>query len=179
MRIALYRGKSLFPSRVIEWLTWSPFSHAAWVFDAQAEAVAIGMVKGGADLKKLHYFSLGSCVEAWSGGVKNSTSVSALHTRGTPVEFLRFDPPLTKAQDQALITYFGQDIGLPYNYLGVLAFLTHVQNHGKSVFCSQYVASRASAVGRPLLARCDSRRVDPGMIDWSTELVDDGKMLTV
>ena len=45
MRIALYKGKSAV-SRAIRWVTRSPYSHAAFVFDASAAELAARLAGG-------------------------------------------------------------------------------------------------------------------------------------
>ena len=163
MQIALFKGKSAV-SRLIRWFTRSKFSHAAFVFDERAQNTAIQMVKDGLRFKKLDYISVGSVVEAWQGGVKNSPSVSTLHTRGTPISIMSYAHQISLDQERRLILYLDQDIGLPYDYMDIVRFILRVNGHpGESVFCSFEVARRQHDIDYPLFARTEGWRVPP---DW-------------
>jgi hypothetical protein len=163
MQIALYKGKSLV-SYAIRWVTRSPYSHAAFVFDVAAEAAGERLARAGVDFGKLQWRWEGSVVEAWRGGVKNSPSIGTLHRRGTPVDIFSFSPALRRAEEEHLVEGLVPEIGLPYDYRDVLRFLTRSHGQpGHTRFCSLLVAHLSGQTGRPLFHRTEAWRVPP---DW-------------
>jgi len=166
MRIALYKGKSLISRAIREW-TRSDYSHAAFLFDEQTERVARQLA-----LPKLKHNAAGSVVEAWHvGGVRNTASLSADHSRGTEVDVFEFIEPLTITQEEQLLWMLHDDIGKPYNFRHILKFLTRRdgKDSGK-LFCSEQVFDRTKRIGRELLARTEAWRVPPDWIPRSTTL---------
>lgn len=162
MRVALFQGIGLV-SWQIEFITRSQYSHAAWVFDEQAAWAAATLVQAG-HAPKLKYYGVGAVVEAWQGGVKNSPSISTLHTKGTKVDFFEFVPGLSLLEDAHLVEAIAGDIGDPYSYLNVLRFITRrpgIENG--SWFCSEEVFQRAFDIGRALFQRTKAWQVPP---DW-------------
>ena len=158
MRIALYRGKSAV-SWAIRFITRSPYSHAAFVFDPAASTAAWKF-----STKHLPYIDDGSVIEAWQGGVRNSPSISTLHTPGTRVDLFDFVLPLNEQEQTALIKALDADIGAPYSYLNVLRFLTRIPGREDgSWFCSELVTQRAADVDRDFFRDTAAWRVPP---DW-------------
>lgn len=175
MKVALYQGTS-FVSLTIRWFTRSRFSHAALFCDSATEEAGIQMVKSGCEFSKLHYFSLGSVVEAWKGGVKNSPTISTLHNPGTHVQLMSpCHPetgelwPLSRVEEEHFLVLCDKEyIGRPYDFGDIVRFLTRQRGHPHgSVFCSFLVDVVMRKCGRPPLARTEGWRVTPNDL-WQT-----------
>ena len=140
--IALYRGKSLFPSRLIEFINWSPYSHASFI----------------------HEFK-GSCVEAWTkGGVTTSPNFGVLHTPGTVVDLFRVRD-VTLAQEAQAYNFCVSQIGKKYDYWGIVHFITrHSGDDESRWFCSELVFEAYRLAGVDLLLRIEAHQVYPGML---------------
>lgn len=151
MRIALYQGKSLI-SRLIRWQTRSQYSHAAFLLDN------------------------GSVIEAWVPCCREISPTSTVanpklcclsrqHTPGTRVDIFAFVSPLTRDENRRLEHLARRDVGTPYDYRGILRFLTRERSSvgQHRLFCSEQVFARCDQIGRPLLDRTDAWRVPP---DW-------------
>lgn len=163
MTIALFHGRSLV-SLAIRFMTRSQRSHAAFRFDGMSERIASDMVRAGHTFKKLKWISEGSVSESWQGGVKNSPSLNTLHTPGTPVEILEFDPPLTREQEQKLIERLDHYEGTPYNYYDIAAFVLRWRGNRKwGLFCSMMIDQACRDIGVNLFRDTQSWRVPP---DW-------------
>lgn len=151
--LALYRGKSFFPSRCIRWFSWSHYSHAAIVqerLDGQ------------------------TIIEAWTpGGVQETQRFSQLHARGTRIDLFRFRRELSAFEECALLDFARKQLGRPYDWRGVLSFLFRARMQRKgSWFCSELVAYCCRMIGRQLLM-CEDWKVAPGDIAKSPDLVFD------
>ncbi len=168
MQIVLFRGVSLFPSRAIRWFTRSPYSHAAFRFDAAAEKVARELK----NLGRLRLFYEHNIVEAWQGGVKNVYSMSTLHTPRTPVDIFDFYPALSPLEERQLILALAPLVGRPYSYWDIIAFVLRLRGESikRGLFCSQTVALAAEQAGRPLFLRTKPYEVPPGWIQRSLGL---------
>jgi len=178
MIIALFKGRSFWPSKLIEWITRSEYSHAGFVFDTTTARLARDMAQAGA-LTRLPCFDAGTCVEAWSGGVKCSPSISTQHTDKTPVDLFQFTPGLTEEQERQLILILDGQFGMPYDYRDVLFFLTkQAPRPGGRLFCSELVAKDCRDIGAPLLVRIEPGAVHPGMLAVSLRLAPAGSTIT-
>lgn len=162
MQIALYEGKSFFPSRLIRWITRSKISHAAWLFDDDGAKTAIYLKRGG-ELGSLKYYHPGAVIEAWSPKVRNTASLSDGHTPGTTVRVFRFTRPLSATEETMIIRAAAEKIGEPYDWCNVLLFppvlrlvLSPLKRAGligqrDGWFCSEMVLEDAHRACRPLL----------------------------
>lgn len=170
MQIGLYKGKSGI-SLAIRWITRSPYSHAAFVFDIASAARADAMLAVGAYFRRLRHYNQGAVIEAWKGGVKNSPSVSTLHTKGTPVDIFKFSIPLNNLEEDSLISRLDGEIGLPYDYRDVLRFITRIPGKpGHHRFCSLLVSRLCKEIRRELFKRTEDWEVPPGWIQRSLSL---------
>lgn len=170
MQIALYKGKG-FISNAIKFITRSPYSHAAFRFDAGANKAAEGIYRSYQLSEKLHFWGMGAVVEAWSGGVQNSLSISSLHERGTKVDVFEMVTPLTEEQEKQLVLFCADIIGWPYSYWNVLKFITKQQ--GKvdgSYFCSEAVFEGWLKAGIKLLNGKQAWEVPPDWLSMPTLL---------
>lgn len=151
MRIALYQGTTPIP-RLIRWQTRSKYSHAAFLFDD------------------------GRVVEALWPKVVLAHSLGENHPAGTKIDIFKFRRPLNEFEKSHLENLALDDVGSPYDILGVLRFLTRSKDYDKdqSLFCSEQVYSRCELAGRPLLDRTEAWRVPPDWINRSRELLPDG-----
>jgi hypothetical protein len=145
--IAIYRGKS-WVSRVIRAFNWSPYSHVAWIDDADF-----------------------SVIEAWHpGGVSHVATPNVNHTPGTMVDIFTVhgeEPFQTEIIRQFLL----DQVGKKYDFAGIFGFVfraTRLQNKEKW-FCSELVAEAYATAGLPLL-RLPSYKIYPGMLASSTAL---------
>ena len=169
MHVALYRGISAV-SLAIRFITRSRYSHAAFLFDASAVQAAQHMVASGVNLRSLK-INRGAVVEAWSGGVKTSTSLSTLHTPGTVVDIFNYDQPLTPAEEEMLIAWLVSVIGAPYDYRDIICFLTRQRGRpGDTWFCSRLVDEMSRRVGRPFFRETPSWKVPPGWLAMTLAL---------
>jgi hypothetical protein len=142
--IALYKGRSLI-SRCIRLFTWSQYSHAAWI-DAKANLV----------------------IEAWSGRVRMASSLSELHTPGTPVDVFFVD--VTPEQDTIIAAFMHSQVGKAYDYRGIVHFITRRPETGAGQarwFCSELVHAAYRAAGIQLLSRVPDYKVSPGTLSYS------------
>lgn len=155
MRIALYKGKSLV-SRAIEFLTRSPYSHAAFLLND------------------------GTVIEAWQPTVRHVASLSAQHTPGTPVDIFGFNPGLSVLQESQLITLALKDVGTPYDYKSVLRFVTKRRGDAskKKLFCSEQVFQRCKDVGVELLLNTEAWECPPDWLARSPFLIKESTVVT-
>ena len=142
--IALYKGTSIL-SRLIRWRTWSEYSHAAWVFPD------------------------GSVIEAWKGGVTHAPSILAGHAPDTEVHLFTLD--LTTEQRWAIQDFLIAQIGKPYDYAGILGFLTasKTENPGRW-FCSELIFAACKSARIELLRRVPAWKVPPGLLAYAPAL---------
>lgn len=141
--IAAYRGISI-PSRVIRARTWGPYSHLSWIARD------------------------GSEFEAWVGGTRWMSRAYEQHTPGTHVDL--FDLDLTPGEQDGLVEFFTSELGLGYDWLGILHFATRLPEYGvgrRTRFCSEWVALGFERIRRPLLLRVPAYRVDPSTLTYS------------
>lgn len=144
--IALYKGTSAL-SRAIRWRTWSDYSHAAWVCED------------------------GSVIEAWKGGVRHVADQQKQHTPGTAVDL--FTVAMTDEQKWAAQEFLIHQIGKPYDYGGILGFMTRAKSeHPEKWFCSELVFAACLSAGVELLRRIPAWKVYPGMLSLSAVLAD-------
>ncbi|HSM84601.1 MAG TPA: hypothetical protein VLT16_00560 [Candidatus Limnocylindrales bacterium] len=175
---------------MIRWITRSPYSHAAFAFDAHSRGV-LAQLEGEGKAGKLSDLAWpnnpmsrlgpfhGPVVEAWQGGVKASPSLATLHTPGTKVDLFRFKHVLTVAEERSLILLLAGDIGDPYSYWNVLKFITRRPgNLDGSWFCSELVFDRCAKIGRRLLERKKAWAVPPDWLQMPTELEYEGQEVT-
>lgn len=164
--IAAYRGKSLL-SRLIEWRTWGDVSHVAL-----------------ADLDR------DMIVEAWQPEVRMVRSLSEGHTAGTVVELYAI-PSATDAQLETMFDLAATQVGKPYDYRGVLNFMSRrsrdeepdtVDGYGRiqAWFCSRLVVAYARVAGLQLFAPwVPTWKIDPEMTTMSPLLALMGTTVTV
>jgi hypothetical protein len=148
--IALYKGVSPI-SRLIRWQTRSVYSHAAF-----------------------YDFRTGLIFEAWSkGGVQGWIDPAKHHTPGTEIDFFRLRQDLTPDEVRTLDLYLATQQGKPYDYLGVLRFLTRTapRRPDSAWFCSELVYQALLIVGRTLFVRVDPYKIAPAHLAWSPELI--------
>lgn len=142
--IALYYGKSPL-SRIIQFVTWSPYSHASWVSDD--------------NFPTREY-------EAWSRGVTCDAGIGATHTPGTRVDLFRVRG-LTPEQDVAVERFMKRELGKGYDWMGLTNFVTRrpatpiQQLHW---FCSELVFAAHASAGMRLLREVEPWKVNPGTL---------------
>jgi hypothetical protein len=167
MKIALFKGRSLV-SYAIRWITRSQYSHAAFVFDAEAAKDAIDLVRDGVQFDKLVWISEGSVVEAWEGGVRSAPSISYLHSKMTAVDLFTFVKPIDGEKQKRLLRILAKQIGDPYSYWNVLKFLSRRPgNIDGSWFCSELVFQDCRDIGSQLLERIEAWAVPPHWLQMS------------
>jgi hypothetical protein len=178
VKVALYKGKSAV-SLAIRWFTRSEYSHAAFLFDEPAEAAAEKLAARGFNFGPLVWHIKGSVVEAWQGGVKNSPSMSTLHSKGTHVDLFEFAAPLAWPEETQLVQVLKGQVGLPYDYRDILAFLFRKRGKpGRALFCSELVDKDCEEVGRPLFRKTEAWRVPPDWLSRSLALRQCGQAIT-
>jgi len=152
IQIALYKGKSWWPSRMIEWFSWSVYSHASIV----------------------HTTSEGMMVyEAWGVGVQKHKGWGE-HEADTPIDLFRFREALTAVEEADILFAAHRELGKAYDWRGVLSFVLRRRMQAKGAwFCSELVAHCCAEAGRLLLA-CPDWKIMPGDIAKSPLLTPDG-----
>jgi uncharacterized protein YycO len=146
--IALYKGRSAL-SRIIEFRTWSPYSHAAWVDE-----------------------DLGQVIETWEGGVGVSKTLGERHAKGTRVDLFSVTGETREAR-VAIRTWLMNQVGKPYDYWALLGFLARSKSMESQAkwFCSELVFQAYASCGIELLARVPAAKVDPGLPSYSPLLI--------
>ena len=145
--IILYKGISL-KSRIIRFVNWSCYSHAAWEDDDTEE-----------------------CYEAWKNGVRCVSSIHDDHTPGTPYD--RFLVAMTDAQRGAVRRFLTSTLGAAYDHLSVFHFITRRPEDPLSQvkwFCSELVMASFLHARIELLSRIPPYKVYPGMLSYSPKL---------
>jgi uncharacterized protein YycO len=147
-RILLYRGISA-GSRLIRWMNWSDYSHAAWE-DGD-----------------------GAVYEAWIGsGVREVKSLHDQHTPGTTVDV--FQVAMTFQEEAAVRNFIAAQVGKPYDLRGVLHFASRRPEQPKDQtrwFCSELIYAAHAAAGVHLLQRIPAWKVYPGLLAYSPLLM--------
>lgn len=149
MRVLGYKGVSLL-SRLIQWRTWSPWTHVAIELDT------------------------GEVIDAWKEGVRLIAHPYVGHDPETIVEAFSFDH--TRAQYAAISDYLMGHLGSRYDYRAVLRFISRrdPQRENGAYFCSELVALAFVAAGIPLQERAPAHRLSPGDLMMSPRLAHAG-----
>lgn len=132
MKILAYHGTGLL-SWWIRTRTWSRISHVSQLLDDGTE------------------------IEAWSGGVQHNKSWGILHKQGTVVDVYEYVTPLTPVQKLKLESFLLDQVGKPYDYIGLFRFLPIVRWIVKKSgditawFCSELTVESNQAAGIQLL----------------------------
>ena len=177
IQFCAYQGVSLV-SRLIRWQTRSVYSHIAVRFMDDKEVRT--PLQYGRTLNVS--ISCGSVIEAWSGGVRLSESVSDSHTPHTKVDVFEFDSPLNSEEERLMTTFLCCQIGKAYDYLAVFRFLTRepVNRASKGKwFCSELAFEAALVARRELLSGVPAWKVPPAWIPMSPLLKFVGSEWTV
>ena len=144
--LACYRGRSWFPSRLIQWQTWSKYSHVSMAaHDTDSGTWAN--------------------VEAWHpDGVRETDGLLIGHDPKTRVDLFEYVVPLTEFQILVALSFARAQAGDPYDWRGCLSFVLRrrMQRDG-AWFCSELVAESMLRAGRPIY-NCDPWKVSPGMV---------------
>jgi len=145
--IGLYRGISV-PSSVIQFRTWSPYSHVSEVDPRTGEVI-----------------------EAWQwGGVQIRGNYHEGHKPGTIIELYEVIG-ITPAQQRKVWEFLRGEVGKDYDFAGCYGFIRRAdrQNPDKW-FCSEleFTAYREAKV--ELLARVEAHKVYPGLLVMSPRL---------
>jgi len=142
--IALYRGISK-TSKLIRWVNWEPYSHAAWIDD---------------DWSGYDSF--------WHKGVRHFNNFSDGHLENTHVDL--FDVILNADDHAGLIEFFEKQTGKPYDWSGVFSFFPRRQISDHTAddwFCSSLIFAGFNWIKKPLLLRVPAWKVTPGMLAYS------------
>lgn len=131
--LALYRGRSFWPSKLIEFRTWCPWSHVAHISDID-----------------------GVCYEAWKHGVRAVASYKMDHDKGTKIDLFQIKDSARRIQvEEDAIKFLKTQLGKPYDWPGVFRFVTRGnerdQHNPPSWFCFrlEFIALEISGL-RPL-----------------------------
>lgn len=142
--IGLYKGNSAL-SRAIQFKTWSPYSHAAWIEED------------------------GSVIEAWQVGGVTKGRYDTRHNNGTIIDI--FDVEMTDDQTGTVREFLRSQIGKPYDWPGIFGFVTRraesVDAAQRKWFCSELVFAACLFAGVELLSRIPACKVYPGLLCYS------------
>lgn len=140
--LAAYKGKSFWPSKCIEWMSWSDYSHVGWLTEKK------------------------TIIEAWSPKVREMESVNSGHTPGTEIDL--FDVPSLCPCDQLkLEDFLRRQLGKPYDYASVFRFIPRIATsgyQGDKWFCSELIMAAFSYIRLFPLKRIPGYKVTPGML---------------
>jgi uncharacterized protein YycO len=138
MRILLYKGRSVL-SRLIRFRTWSEYSHAA--LEIEGDLI----------------------VDAWKSGVRKIETPHEGHDPETVIHAYRV-PDMTDEERARIREFALSQVGRPYDYRGVLRFLSRrdPRRENRRWFCSELVFASFLRGGIELLARVPAHRVSPG-----------------
>lgn len=154
--VLLYRGRSL-PSRIIQWVTGSPYSHAgiaAWWNQRLMVLEAIGR-----------------------GVLVTPLSANVRHYRGN-VEWFTAATAIPPEERSRLVAYAQRELGKEYAtwraiLLGLQFLFGRMQEkrdalrRERKLFCSLFVAAAYNAIGRDLKEGVSDRFTSPGDIALS------------
>lgn len=151
MLVALYRGHS-FISRTIQWITRGPYSHAA-IVDSDT----------------------GETWEAWHnpGRFRKLPSPWTMHNPGTQIDFFEVEG-MTSEKSHIIrgICETWAMLGVRYDYLGVLRFVTRRKRRTaieSKLFCSEAVALACLWAELPIL-NAEASLISPSHLAWSPRL---------
>ena len=140
--ILAYKGTSFWPSKLIRWMSWSEYSHVAWLM---------------AD---------GSVIEAWSPKVRQVYSPNFGHKPGTVVDM--FEIPVLSIDEQANIEAFlVTKLGASYDWKSVFRFLPRIKQAKSSEskwFCSEIIFDAMKFAGIKLFREIEGYKITPGML---------------
>ena len=150
--ILLYKGKSWI-SKIIEWQTFSPYSHAAWwcqdgtVIEAWHTQTVNGKLK--IKLKE---------------GVQRHDSPATIHEIGTEIDV--FEVP--GIDEAAVESFLIEQLGKDYDFAPVIrGFVFRVmRDNPDKWFCSELVSAACAAAGVPML-RAPAWKTSPGLLSYS------------
>jgi len=164
--IAAYRGRSLL-SRAIQFRTWSPVSHISLVMAPSA------FFSASPETRRI-YLHQAAMIDAWKRGVRRVDGILAGHDRKTAVTLYRVSAPFPDLIDHAAVWSFASDqVGRPYDYLGVLGFCARADrlHSRRRWFCSELAAACFARAGLHLLSPAiPHHRIYPGMVTASPRL---------
>jgi uncharacterized protein YycO len=168
MEIWFFKGKSLI-SRVIQFFTWSKYSHVGIKF-SNNEFLEIWPSKEGVTLCDLNYIHM-------------------THQKGTVIDIFTLDGKYINENigelENKIYESCKKYIGSKYDFLGILGFVFRKKVHKKSKwFCSELVHHLFSEQNIRLV-NTDSCKVHPGLLSYSPllkkvgtiKLVDNKEML--
>lgn len=166
LTFAAYKGKTFWPSKCIEWLTRSPYSHIAIRFDEPFHFIGCASVPA-MDVPA------GSVIEAWDGGVRLVKSLSDQHDVGTEVDLFKFKTTLTHGEFRMMATFLCSQLGKGYSWTNVLRFVTKHKGScdGSEWFCSELAFAAADYGGRRLFNQTEAWQVPPDWIPRSPRLI--------
>jgi uncharacterized protein YycO len=144
VEVRLYRGRG-FISKLIQWQTRSPYSHAS---------VAFGDREG----------------KLWIIDAREGKGCRLRIPLAEDDRADRFRVRVTEQQQQVITSFLQSQVGKPYDYTMVARFLTRRQVTRRSSgkwFCSELVFAAFRHAGVPLLERVEPWAVSPGMLAHS------------
>jgi len=153
MAVLLYRGKSWL-SRLIQWRTWSPYSHAAWLTRGDARV----------------------CEAWWPDGVRIVPGLSRGHTPGTVIDVYQADFERDPAKADAVTAFYERHEGERYDLWGILGFAVRRRCDKPGWwFCSEILQAACASIGEPLV-NAEPWRTSPGLLGTSTRMRYTGQM---
>lgn len=157
MRVLLHSGPGIIGS-LIRWQTRSEFSHASLLFSDDT-VIESREFRG---VRKLH---VNEVYRAMHEEPKLRISV---------YEFFR---PISKEQEAGARRFAEEQIGLGYDYMDVVSFLTRRRRtEDDAWFCSELVSAVCRRAGRPLFHDTADWEVAPGLIPRSLALTYAGEL---
>ena len=144
IRIAQYRGTSI-ASRIIKFVTRGKYSHTAIMIEDNV------------------------IIEAWQGSneVRIIRGLSDGHKAGTKADI--YEIPCTEAQEEAICAYLMSQVGMKYDYFGLISFYFNKSKYNRESrwFCSELFASACNRSGVQLLNNVEPWQVSPTMVTRS------------
>ena len=126
-----YKGKSLFPSRLIRWFSWSDYSHVAgYLRDRKGKQI----------------------IESWPyGGVQAVDGWLTNHKAGTHIDLFTFMLQPQPDRLAAASKWMEAQLGKKYDWKGVFRFIIRAGGElDEDWFCSELWSQFAVLAGEPL-----------------------------
>jgi len=151
-----YQGRSVWPSRLVRWFSWSDYSHVAlYLRDRPGKKI----------------------IEAWpAGGVQAVDGWLTNHKGGTRVDLMAFILQPTAPRLAQASAWLDNQIGKRYDWRGVFRFIFRAGGEiDDDWFCSELAAEFADYCGEPL-AHMPSFKFMPRDVAVSSRLVKVGQI---
>lgn len=160
MNILLHHGPGLI-SWAIRWQTRGFYNHASLLF-SDGTVIESRERRG---VQKIHVDAIRRAIG---------------RDRRLRVDVYSFEGGISRVEERAARAFAESQLGLRYDYLDILAFLTRRrQAEDDAWFCSELVAATCRAIGRPLHHETCDWEVSPSEIARSLAIAQTGRLAPI